>query len=280
MVRKLERLSVSDPTEVTILVVGDIIGRPGREAAAALIPQLQQEFAVDFTIANGENSAHGKGITPATAQAIFEAGADAITTGNHVWDAKEVYNIIPTEPRLLRPANFSSDKRVPGAGHGIYPCPRRPEVSVAVLNLIGRVHMRNHDCPFRAADALLEELRTATPLVIVDFHAEATSEKIALGWYLDGRATCVFGTHTHVPTADERVLNAGTAYITDIGMTGGYEGVIGVEREPVLAGFLTNLPQKFDVAAHDVCLSGAVIRADAATGRARSIERIFRRFRD
>jgi metallophosphoesterase (TIGR00282 family) len=259
--------------ELRVLLVGDAVGKPGRELLAKVVPQYRDTGRAHFVIANGENSAHGKGITQETAKQLFAAGVDVITLGNHTWDNKDVYKIIDTEPRLLRPGNFGDAPEVPGRGHGIFEVAGH-DVRIAVLNLLGRVHMACVHCPFHAARTVVPQLLEHTPIVFMDFHAEATSEKIAMGWFLDGQASCVFGTHTHVQTADERLLNNGTAYITDLGMTGGHQGVIGVKSTEVLHRFLTNLPVRHEVADEDVHLCGALVTVNADTGRAISIERV------
>jgi len=259
-----------------ILFIGDIFGRPGRTIVREKLPLLVAEHRADLIIANGENSAAGFGITPALAEELFEMGIDVITTGNHVWDKREIYDYLQAENgnqhsmarRILRPANFPAE--LPGTGwyEG-----SKHNVPYAVINLQGRVFMSSNDDPFRVADRLLEKIKAK--IVIVDLHAEATSEKIAFGWYLDGRVTAVLGTHTHVPTADERVLPQGTAYITDVGMSGPYESVIGVRKELVIQRFLTNMPARFEAASGDVRLAAVVIDCDDASGKASSIQRIF-----
>lgn len=258
-----------------IIFIGDIFGRPGRTIVKEKLPGLVKEHGIDLIIANGENSAAGFGITPPLAEELFELGIDVITTGNHVWDKREIVDFFQTADgnahgptrRLIRPANFAPDL----PGHGIYEG-RKGKIAYAVINLQGRVFMAANDDPFRVADQLLKGLQAK--VILVDMHAEATSEKISLGWYLDGRVTAVVGTHTHVPTADERVLPKGTAYITDVGMTGPYDGVIGVKKELVMGKFLNNMPVRFEAATGDVRLSAVVIDCDESTGRARSIERI------
>jgi metallophosphoesterase (TIGR00282 family) len=260
--------------ELNILVIGDAIGRPGRNAIRKLLPPWRKESRADFVIANGENSAGGKGITRETARELFDAGVDVITTGNHVWRNKDVFGFIDSEPRLLRPANFPCGMDIPGKGCGVFEC-AGSEFQVGVLNLMGRVHMEPIDCPFRAARAHLQQIHEKTNIIIVDFHAEATSEKCAMGWFLDGKVSAVFGTHTHVPTADNRVLPNGTAYITDVGMTGAYDSVIGVTIEPVLERFLKGMPVRHEVAEENVNMSGALITVNPMSGKAISIERVF-----
>jgi hypothetical protein len=260
---------------VRILFVGDVFGRPGRAIVKDRLPGLVKEQQIDLIIANGENAAAGFGITPALAEELFELGIDVITTGNHVWDKRELVEYFAadkTNPhsaarRLLRPANYPP--AMPGWGmfEGT-----KGKVPYAVLNLQGRIFMGSNDDPFRVADRLLKE--TKAKVVVVDFHAEATSEKMSMGWYLDGRVTAVIGTHTHVPTADERVLPGGTAYITDVGMSGPYESVIGVKKELVVGKFLNNMPVRFEPATGDVRLCAVVVDCDEASGRARSIQRL------
>jgi hypothetical protein len=260
---------------VRILFIGDIFGRPGRAIVKEKLPSLVETHSIDLVIANGENSAAGFGITPPLAEELFELGIDVITTGNHIWDKREIIDFFqmadgnahgPTR-RLLRPANFAADL----PGHGVYEG-RKGKVPYGVINLQGRVFMASNDDPFRVADQLINGLQAK--VILVDMHAEATSEKISLGWFLDGRVTAVVGTHTHVPTADERVLPNGTAYITDVGMTGPYDGVIGVKKELVVGKFLNNMPVRFEPATGDVRLCAVVIDCDENTGRARSIERV------
>ncbi|MGI8907885.1 MAG: TIGR00282 family metallophosphoesterase [Candidatus Sumerlaeaceae bacterium] len=262
------------PKELRVLLVGDAVGRPGRELLKKIVPRYRESARVDFVIANGENSAHGKGITTDTAKEMLDAGVDVITLGNHAWDNKDVYKIIETELRLIRPGNYGETPEVPGRGSGVFDVPGTDGIKVGVLNLLGRVHMHPVHCPFHAARTIVLQLHEQTPIVFLDFHAEATSEKIAMGWFMDGQVSCVFGTHTHVQTADERLLNEGTAYITDIGMTGGQQGVIGVKTAEVLHRFLTNLPVRHEVADEDVQLCGALVTVDVETGRAVSIERV------
>jgi len=254
---------------VNILFIGDIFGRPGRTLVADHLRDLIERHGLDLVIANGENAAAGFGITPRLAGELLALGIDVLTSGNHIWDRREILEFLPQEPRLLRPANYVS-----GPGRGLYRGTARSGIEYAVLNLQGRVFMGPSDCPFRTADRELEQLPASCKIRIVDMHAEATSEKLAMGWYLDGRVTAVVGTHTHVPTADECVLPQGTAYITDIGMTGPYDSVIGINKETILQKFLTQMPAKFDAAEGDARLMAVLIRADAETGRALSIERL------
>jgi metallophosphoesterase (TIGR00282 family) len=259
-----------------ILFVGDIFGRAGRVILRERLAALMRKHEVDLCIANGENAAGGFGLTPPIAEEFFDLGVDVITTGNHVWDKRELvdyFNAAVAEPysparRILRPANYPAG--TPGVG--VYEGTTGAGVAYAVLNLQGRVFMANIDDPFRVADRLLEKIEAK--VIFVDVHAEATSEKVALGWYLDGRVTAVIGTHTHIPTADARVLPGGTAYQTDVGMTGPYDSVIGVQKEQILQRFLTSIPGRFEAAMNDVRLCAALVECDAATGRAQSIEHI------
>ncbi len=253
-----------------ILFISDIVGSPGRELVARNLPAIVSEHAVDLVIANGENAASGFGITPKLADEIFAAGVEVITGGNHSWDRKEILDYIPHEPRLLRPANFPAG----APGRGLYLGTSRGGVRYAVLNLQGRVFMAALDCPFKTADQELARVPPGVKIVLVDMHAEATSEKQAMGWYLDGRVSAVVGTHTHVPTADERVLPNGTAFITDVGMTGPHESVIGMDRSAMIRRFLDALPGKFEVAAGDPRLNAVIVDVDEATGRARGISRL------
>ena len=253
-----------------ILFVGDVVGKPGRSAVAALVPKLKRERGVSLVIANGENSAHGSGLTASTVQSLLDAGVDVITSGDHTWDQKEIYEVIEREPRLLRPLNFPPSS--PGRGSNIVHV--EDKTAVAIVNLIGRVYLPNNDCPFRAAQAEVARLRKQTSLIVVDFHAEATSEKIAMGRFLDGQVSAVLGTHTHVATADEQILPKGTAYISDVGMCGPHDSVLGREVDAVVRRFLTQMPQKMEVATGDVALCGVIVEVDENTGRARSIERI------
>jgi len=262
---------------MVVLHIGDVVGRIGRRTLARVLPDLIEEHDPGFVIVNGENAAGGTGITGSTAEELFAEGADCITTGNHVWAQREAFELLDKDSRILRPANYPPG--VPGRGAVVMPA-REPGLQVGVINLCGRVFMRELDCPFRGADALLEWMHEQTPMVFVDFHAEATSEKGALGRYLDGRVTAVTGTHTHVQTADECVLPGGTAYITDVGMTGAIDSIIGVELEPVLRRFTTQVPARFDPPkSGPAMLCGVVMDVDPATGRAWSIERIRREVR-
>src|SRR6266581_9627599 len=254
---------------MNILMVGDVYGEPVRQAITKLVPRLRQEHAIDFCVVNVENAAGGFGVTAPIARQILEAGADVMTSGNHIWDKREIIEYITKENLLLRPANFPAG--TPGVG---YVTVKTGPHKLAVLNLMGRVFMLPIDCPFRKADEILPELRKDTPVIIVDMHAEATSESQAMGWHLDGRVSAVVGTHRHVQTADERLLPKGTAYITDLGLTGPTDSVIGVDPAIALQRFLTQMPNRFEPAKGPVALHGAVIRIDPETGRGLSIERV------
>jgi metallophosphoesterase (TIGR00282 family) len=265
-----------------ILFIGDIFGRPGRTIVKDRLPELRKRHAPDLVIANCENAAAGFGITPPLAEELFDLGIDVMTTGNHVWDKREIIEYFqmadgnPHSParRLLRPANFSQGL----PGWGVYEG-QKNNVSYAVMNLQGRVFMGSSDDPFRYADRLLEQIKanSKSKIVFVDFHAEASSEKVAFGWYLDGRVTAVVGTHTHIPTADETVLPKGTAYITDVGMSGPYDSVIGVKKELVIEKFLSGMPARFEAANGDVRLCAVLVECDDQTGRATRMERLMLR---
>jgi len=263
---------------VKILFIGDVVGKPGRRMVAAMLPGLRRELGADLVIANGENSAGGFGITRETFEDLVGAGVDVVTGGNHTWQAREVSGLLDAEPRLLRPANYPPG--TPGRGGAVFRTggnrPGAAAVGVAVLNLEGRVFMQPLLSPFEVGREEIARLRDEAAVIVVDFHAEATSEKIALGWHLDGRASAVVGTHTHVQTADERVLPGGTAFITDVGMTGPRDSIIGMGREEVLQRFLTLLPARFEVAGGPTQLNAVLIDVDEHTGRARGIERVRR----
>ena len=252
-----------------VLFLGDVVGKPGRRAVRALLPRLIDRERLDVVIANCENAAGTAGIDPKSALELLEAGVHVLTSGNHVWHEKGIADFIATEPRLLRPANFPP--MVPGRGWTV--CETADGTPVAVANLLGRVFMDSVDCPFRVVEGLLPELQARARIIVVDMHGEATSEKLAMGWFLMGKVAAVLGTHTHVQTADERILE-GTAYITDAGMCGPRDSVIGVRREQVIRRFLTRMPVKFDVAGGPVLVQGVVIDIDAATGQAQSIRRL------
>ncbi|MDQ7819559.1 MAG: TIGR00282 family metallophosphoesterase [Armatimonadota bacterium] len=253
-----------------ILFVGDVHGRPGRRILAARLPALRRQHGADLVIANGENAAGGSGINAAVADELFAAGVDVITGGNHTWQIREAYELLDSDPRILRPANYPPG--VPGRGSALVGT--RAGRAVGVVNLMGRVFMGELDDPFRVARAEVDRLRERTPVIVVDFHAEATSEKQALAWYLDGQVSAVLGTHTHVQTADERILPGGTAYITDVGMTGPRDGIIGMDRSRILERFLTQLPVRFEVAGGPAQLNAVAVEVDEATGRARQILRV------
>jgi hypothetical protein len=255
---------------MNILFIGDIVGSPGREAIAKLLPQLKKEYKLDFVIANAENAAGGSGITAAVAEELFGLGINVMTSGDHIWKKKEIFEIINQEERILRPVNFPSG--APGRGFNAFRV--KDNLKVGVVNVNGRVFMEALECPFRTALSAVEALYKEAKVIIVDIHAEATSEKVALGWYLDGKASAVLGTHTHIQTADERILPQGTAYISDVGMTGPYDSVIGRRIEDVLERFLTSVPVRFEVAKENIQLAGAVLDIDEQTGRTRSIVRI------
>ena len=255
---------------VRILFIGDIVGRPGRELVRQGLAGLVEHHQIDLVIANAENSAAGFGITREIGDQLIDWGVDVMTSGNHVWDKKEALDYIGTEPRLIRPANYPAG--VPGSGS--YVAHTKSGVSVGVVNLMGRVFMVSIDDPFAVALRSIEALRERTRIIFVDFHAEATSEKIAMGWHLDGRVTAVIGTHTHVQTADERILPKGTAYLTDVGMTGPHDSIIGVDTEAALGRFLTALPARFETATGNPRLNAVIVEADDQTGRALDIERV------
>jgi len=252
-----------------VLAIGDIVGRPGRRILHSRLLTLRKELSVDLVVANGENAAGGIGITPAVGRELLDLEIDILTMGNHSWGKKEAYDFLDSEPRVIRPANYPEG--APGRGWTVIET--KIGLPVGVLNLGGRVYFTaNLECPFRQADAALGELAESARVILVDFHAEATSEKVALGQYLDGRVSAVFGTHTHVQTADAKVLPGGTGYITDLGMTGPVDSVIGVKKDGVLQRFLTQLPVRFEVAAGPAELSGALFDIDEESGRARSAE--------
>jgi metallophosphoesterase (TIGR00282 family) len=251
---------------MNILVVGDVYGEPGRTALGKLLPRIRNEYLIDLTVVNVENAAGGFGITPALGRWFLDQGVDVMTSGNHIWDKKEVIPYIAKENLLLRPANFPAG--TPGTGFITV------KSGVGVLNLMGRVFMLPIDCPFRRADEIVAELRRETPVIVVDMHAEATSESLAMGWYLDGRVSAVVGTHRHVQTADERILPRGTAYITDLGLTGPTDGVIGVDRDQIIQRFLTQMPIRFETAKGPAALCGVVVTVDPESGRASDIRRL------
>ncbi|HEX7184589.1 MAG TPA: TIGR00282 family metallophosphoesterase [Thermoanaerobaculia bacterium] len=253
-----------------LLFVGDVIGKPGRRALHNQLPRLVDRLCADYVVVNVENSAGGFGVTPEVMAEIEDLPIDCFTTGNHVWDKKEGVELLDRQPNLLRPANYPEGN----AGHGLHVGETPGGVPVAVINLEGRVFMSSVDSPFLVADRLLKQLEPRVKVVFVDFHAEATSEKQAMGFYLDGRVSAVVGTHTHVPTGDERILPKGTAFLTDAGMTGPYESIIGMRADKVLKRFLLQTPSAFEVAKRDVRLAAVLIDVDESTGKARGIERL------
>ena len=254
---------------MNILFIGDIFGSPGRRIVADHLEDIVRTNQIDLAIANAENAAGGFGITPAIAEDLFALGLDVLTSGNHIWDKREVYDYLNRQPRLLRPANYPE-----GPGKGLISLRARNGVECAVINLQGRVYMPQTDDPFRKADKLLSELPAHVKVRFVDFHAEVSSEKVAMGWYLDGRVSALVGTHTHVPTADTRILPGGTGYQTDAGMTGPYTGVIGVDKQIIIERFLTQMPVRMEAARHGAELHGVVVEVDEATGHATAMRRI------
>jgi len=250
---------------VLILVIGDLVGRPARKAISQLLPGLRQQYGLDLIIANAENVAGGVGVTPATAKELVESGADVLTSGNHIWAQKEIIPYLDSDMPILRPLNYPAG--VPGKGYLV-------AKGVAVVNLMGRVFIGDFDCPFRAMDQLLAKI--TEKIIIVDFHAEATSEKVAMGRYLDGRVSAVLGTHTHVGTIDAQILPGGTAYVSDIGMTGPMDSVIGDDAEAVIQRFLTQIPHRLGVGKGKVAFNAILVGVDDKTGKAKSIERIYR----
>jgi metallophosphoesterase (TIGR00282 family) len=254
-----------------LLFLGDVVGRPGRRAVATFLRGVPPSERADFVVANGENASGGKGIDPETAEELQDAGVDVITTGNHVWQKREIAPYLDETERVLRPINMAPG--VPGVGSTVR-CARREQVPIGVVNVIGRVFMPLADCPFRTASAAVESLRARAAIILVDMHGEATSEKVAMGRHLDGRVSAVIGSHTHVQTADEGILPGGTAYLTDAGMCGPEDSVLGVRTDRVIARFLTQLPTRFDVAAGPAIVQGAVIDVDVRSGRAIAIRRV------
>ena len=256
------------PDKISILFLGDVIGRPGRKVLEKYLRPVVKKYSPSLIIANGENAAGGLGITEKVAQELLSE-IDVLTSGNHIWDKKEALGYLDQEPRLLRPANYPPKN----PGKGTYVFETRGKGKIGILNLQGRVFMEPLDCPFRTADEELKSLRASTPVIVVDFHAEATSEKQALGWYLDGRVSAVLGSHTHVPTADERILPQGTAFITDVGMVGGYNSVIGIRRDQSVKRFLSGRPQRFEPEKEGVFFCAVFVEVDPKTGKALSIRR-------
>ncbi|MBN1442505.1 MAG: TIGR00282 family metallophosphoesterase [Planctomycetes bacterium] len=257
--------------EIQVLVVGDVVGKPGRQVLKDHLPGLIEDRGIDFVVVNGENAAQGSGITESLYRELIRAGADVVTLGDHTWRRKEVLPLLQRESRILRPLNFPP--AAIGRGSAVYQCRKGVKVGVAVV--LGRIFMEPVDCPFRATEAAIQQIKAETPICLIEVHAEATSEKMALGWKVAGRVSCVFGTHTHVPTADERVLPGGTAFITDLGMTGPYDSIIGRNKHNVIYKFETSMHAPFDVATDDVHLAGALVRIDAQSGRAVAIERVW-----
>jgi 2',3'-cyclic-nucleotide 2'-phosphodiesterase len=252
-----------------VLFIGDIVGNPGRKAVKELIGGILKEESIDFCIANGENAAGGSGITYVVAQELYKAGIDAITMGNHTWSKKEILNFIDSDNKIVRPANYPAE--LPGKGSTII---NGKNGKIGILNLMGRIYMESIDCPFKAAERELEYLKSFVKIIVVDMHAEATSEKCAMAWYLDGRVSCVLGTHTHVQTADERILPFGTGFITDVGMTGPLDGIIGVDRDIVINKFITHMPVKFEVARGIVQFNAVILEIDEKNGKTLKIDRI------
>jgi len=255
---------------VKILFIGDIVGSPGRKIVHDRLADILAQRGIDLCIINCENAASGFGVTPKIVEELFASGADVLTSGNHIWKRKEIIDFFPEEPRLLRPANFPSGS----PGSGLYVGQAKNGVGCAVLNLQGRTFMAANDDPFRTATLELKRILPEVKVIVVDMHAEATSEKMAMGWYLDGKVSAVLGTHTHVPTADERVLPGGTAFITDVGMTGPHDSVIGMEKEGILQHFLDGMPSRFVVAQGDIQMNSVLIDVDESSGHARSISRL------
>jgi metallophosphoesterase (TIGR00282 family) len=251
-------------------MIGDIVAKPGRKVIEMNLPSLIEKHDLDFVVANAENVAHGFGVTPETADELLRIGIDVLTSGNHIWDKKEIIEYMKGDSRLLRPANYS--KYVPGKGHtfGL----SRKGIKIGVINLQGRVFMGPSEDPFAIGQELVNQMRRETPIILVDMHGEASSEKQAMGWFLDGKVSAVCGTHTHVPTADQRILPAGTAYVTDIGMTGPYDSIIGVDKEQIIQKFLDQMPTRFEPAKENPILQSMLIQIDEQTGMAQTIQRI------
>ena len=253
-----------------ILFLGDIVGRPGRDAVENILPDLRKEKGIDFAIANAENAAGGSGITPNIAEKLLDSGIDVLTSGDHIWKRQEIYDFLKVSSQLIRPANYPEG--APGRGSTVIDTGKGKKIGV--INLIGRVFMDAVDCPFVKAKEDIDKVRKETPIIIVDLHAEATSEKVAMGWYLDGLVSAMVGTHTHIQTADEKILPNGTAYITDCGMTGPYDSVIGRKKEQIILRFITQLPTRFEMAVGGAEMHGVIIEVNDSTGKAVSIERI------
>lgn len=257
---------------IRVLFLGDICGRPGRKTLHQLLPLLRREERIDFIIANAENAAAGAGVVPKVAEELFSTGIDCLTTGDHFLDKKEIRETLKIEPRFLRPLNYPPG--VPGQGMGIF---NKEEIRIGVINLLGRVFLKVVDCPFQKVETALKSIKEKTPIIFVDFHAEATSEKRAMGWFLSKRVSAVIGTHTHIQTADEEILEGTTAYITDVGMVGGFDSVIGIEKDAAIDHFLYRTPVKFKPAGSDLRLNGVVVEVDRENGKALSIKRIEKR---
>src|SRR6202158_74244 len=257
---------------MNILFIGDIFASIGRSLVGRYLQEIISEEKIQLAVANGENSAGGFGITPLIAEELFSVGMDILTSGNHIWDKKEIFDYLPRQPRLIRPANYPAEL----PGQGLIVTKARNGVQVAVINLQGRLHLPATDCPFRKADSILQSLDPKVKVRLVDFHAELTSEKMAMGWHLNGRVSAVLGTHTHVPTADERILSEGTAYQTDVGMTGPYDSVIGSDKNLALRRFLTGMPIRLDAAKGGGELHATIVSVDPATGHAKEIRRYTR----
>ncbi|MDW7675253.1 MAG: TIGR00282 family metallophosphoesterase [Bacillota bacterium] len=253
---------------MNVLMIGDIVGRPGRTAVIKLVNQLKIEYKIDLVVANGENAAGGNGITKEIYEELLEVGIDVVTMGNHVWDKKEIMSFISAADKLVRPANYPVG--TPGQGYKIVTA--KSGEKLGVINLSGRVFLSNLECPFTQVNKIVTEIKRITPNILIDFHAEATSEKVAFGWYMDGRVSAVCGTHTHIQTADARILPNGTAYITDVGMTGPRDSVLGVKKELVINKFITHLPVRFEVASGPAQLNGVVVMIDSQTGKAHNIQ--------
>lgn len=254
---------------MNILIIGDIVGKPGRAVLKALLPGLQKENGIDFTIANAENAAGGRGLTREVKDEIIGFGVDVLTMGNHVWDNKNIFGFIDDEPRLIRPANYPGD--CPGQGYHVYYAGFSKKI--AVINLSGRIYLPPLDCPFQIVDDILRRLQDSVDYIIVDFHAEATSEKLALGYYLDGKVTAVLGTHTHIQTADERIMPNGTGYITDLGMTGPVHSILGMEIDPIIEKFLSGRPTRFEVAKGSAQIQGVILKLDDESSKLVEIKR-------
>jgi len=259
-----------------VLCIGDIVGRPGRNAVRELLPSIISQLQVDWVIANAENASGGIGLNVETAKELLSLPINVLTSGNHIWKHKEILPFLDKEPRLLRPLNYPEG--TPGSGYGFYQTPTG--MTLAIVNLLGVVYMEPVVSPFASIQSILDQLTKETPIILVEMHAEATSEKRALGWYLDGKVSAIYGTHTHVPTADEEILPGGTGYITDIGMTGPYASVIRMKKEEILQRFLTMRPSKFAVASQDIRLCGVILDLDPSTGKTRAIERVRRDLSD